>query len=46
MLGPAEREGYVRMMSTRADLKKFEIKTKHVDFDRDNKIAFASKHSR
>ena len=46
MLGPAEREGYVRMMSTRADLKKIEIKTKHIDLDRDNQIAFASKHSR
>lgn len=46
VLGPAQREGYIRMMSTRPDMKKFEINKRHIDFDRDERTTFARKYNR
>lgn len=46
VLGPGKTPGFLSMMSTRADLKKFEIAPEHAVFDRDKKIAFATKHNR
>ena len=46
MLGASERPGYVRMMSTRADLKQFEIKEDYIDVKRDERLAFAKHHAK
>lgn len=46
VLGAAERPGYVRMMSTRADLKQFDIKEDYIDVKREERLAFARKHAK
>ena len=46
MLGDAERQGYVRMMSTRADLKQFDIKQEYIDVKREERLAFVRKHAK
>ena len=34
------------MMSTRPDMKQFEINERHIDFDRDERTKFARKYNR
>lgn len=46
VLGAAARPGYVRMMSTRADLKQFEIKEDYIDVNREERLGFARKHAK
>ena len=46
VLGVGCKRGYVKMMSTRADLKKFELHKSLLDINRDERLAFARKYSR
>lgn len=46
VMGKGCRRGFVKMMSTRADLRKFEIHKSLVDIHRDERLAFARKYSR
>ena len=46
VMGKTCRRGFVKMMSTRADLRKFEIHKSLVDIHRDERFVFARKYSR